>query len=246
MIFLVASYSVYTDWILRTVKIPADLALELPRLPLAWAAVIVLALLFFVVLEGGYRRLKAETQLKEKSENKQAQLEKDNQKLLCELAVAQQGLQNANAHFERLQNEIAELRRTFPRIEVIGCERAVTHLYEGLVVRNHGEPAFNIEILPVQVGSAILRTVRGVERLAKDDGERHMQFEIQNKSGGVESQKLFDFMRTQNIDAIDVLVVYKDWENHWYRTLCKIERDVLARGGLAFKHVSQERTKPPA
>lgn len=56
---------------------------------------------------------------------------------------------------------------------------------------------------------------------------------------------MFDEMREQRIDEITVALIYKDAENHWYKTIGKIERNVSEAGGLSVRYVRQERTKRP-
>jgi hypothetical protein len=52
-------------------------------------------------------------------------------------------------------------------------------------------------------------------------------------------------MRKFKVDEIGVKLIYKDAENHWYETIGKIERDVMAVGGLLVRYVRRERTKQP-
>jgi len=37
---------------------------------------------------------------------------------------------------------------------------------------------------------------------------------------------LFDEMKNYRVDSITVALVYKDGENQWYKTICKIARNV--------------------
>lgn len=57
MVVIVAIYSAFTSWILPFVELPkaAYLFLNLPKLPLAWAAAIFLLGIAFIFAEGGYR-----------------------------------------------------------------------------------------------------------------------------------------------------------------------------------------------
>jgi hypothetical protein len=116
-----------------------------------------------------------------------------------------------------------------PRVEIIGCESP--RIPEALVLINHGEPAYNIEINPVRVGTSNLEITRGIERLTKEDGKKYVDFEIDGTC-----ERLFDVLRRQKLDGIDVVFHYQDWNHRKHEGHCRIERDVLAKGGLSFRH----------
>jgi hypothetical protein len=118
----------------------------------------------------------------------------------------------------------------------------------GLIVVNHGEPAYDVSILTseVQVGTSKLRLEGGKPALTKSDGDAFFAASIEISPGSsLLGDGLFDEMRKQRVDNITIALVYKDAENHWYKTIGNIERDVMETGGLSVKYVRQERTKQP-
>jgi hypothetical protein len=123
--------------------------------------------------------------------------------------------------------------------------RAMGH--HGLVVVNHGEPAYDVSILPseVQVGTSKLRFEGSKSTFTKADGDAFFASSIEISPGSSLLGGLFDEMRKQRVDSICVELIYKDAENHWYKTIGEIERDVNEVGGLSVKYIRQKRTKRP-
>jgi hypothetical protein len=121
--------------------------------------------------------------------------------------------------------------------------------HHGLIVVNHGEPAYDVSLLTseVQIGTSKLRFEGSKPILTKTDGDAFFLATITESPGHhTLGNGLFDEMRTQRVDDIIVALIYKDAENHWYKTVGKIERNVSEPGGLSVRYVRQERTKQPS
>jgi hypothetical protein len=120
--------------------------------------------------------------------------------------------------------------------------------HHGLIVVNHGEPAYDVSIVTteVQVGTSKLRLEGNKPVFTKTDGDAFFAASIGRSPGSsLLGNGLFDEMRTQHLDDIAIALAYKDAENNWYKTVGKIERDVSATEGLSVRYVRQERTKQP-
>jgi hypothetical protein len=116
----------------------------------------------------------------------------------------------------------------------------------GLIIANEGEPAYDISVAKSQVliGAARLKFMPGIARLTKEAGEALLEAWIELSPGKVSmGSDLFDQMRNDGVPAITLNVIYKDGESRWYKSVCKIERDVLAAGGITTRFVGQRRTK---
>jgi hypothetical protein len=120
--------------------------------------------------------------------------------------------------------------------------------HHGLIVVNHGEPAYDLSILTseISVGSSKLKLAGGQSTFTKSDGAAFFAAHIEISPGSsLLGDGLFDEMRKQRVDSISVALIYKDAENRWYKTIGKIERDVSEPGGLSVKYVGQKRTRRP-
>jgi TIR domain-containing protein len=120
--------------------------------------------------------------------------------------------------------------------------------HHGLIVANHGEPAYDVSVLTseVRVGPSKLKLDGSKSTLTKADGDAFFEASIERSPGSwILGSGLFDEMRNYQIDSITVALVYKDAENRWYKTICEIERNVNEIGGLSVKYVRQEPTNQP-
>jgi len=121
--------------------------------------------------------------------------------------------------------------------------------HHGLIVANHGEPAYDVSILTseVQIGTSKLCFEGGKSTFTKADGDAFFAAIIERSPGShIMGGALFDEMRKQRVDDITVALIYKDGENHWYKTIGKIERNVSEPGGLSVRYVRQEPSKQPS
>lgn len=116
----------------------------------------------------------------------------------------------------------------------------------GLFVKNDGEPAYDVAVSEPHIGTSVLKFETDKPRIAKEDGEEFFPSWIETSPRHlIMGSGLFEEMRKQNIPEIEVTLTYKDSRNRWYQTLSRIERDVMAHGGLTVRYVRQERAEAP-
>jgi hypothetical protein len=118
----------------------------------------------------------------------------------------------------------------------------------GLVLENDndGKPAYDISIFEKKIAvgswslvfwdSPIPRLTKGKEALV----ESHVDLP---SHVGMTGDALHQGMVKHGIVEISVKVRYKDQDNRWYESICRIERDVLASGGLKALFMKQRRIK---
>jgi hypothetical protein len=117
---------------------------------------------------------------------------------------------------------------------------------DGLTIANDGEPAYDISApeTGVPIGPARLKFMGDISRLTKDDGEAAFETFIEISPHNMTmGSGLFDQLRKSGVTDVTFAVRYKDGGNRWYKSLCRIERDVHATGGLTARFVGQRRTK---
>jgi hypothetical protein len=118
----------------------------------------------------------------------------------------------------------------------------------GLILVNDGEPAYEIGTYSpfVTFGTLKLRFSNTINRLTREDGEAQISTWIERSEGGaVLGSGLFEIMRQEAIREVSVPVLYKGAKNRWYKSICKIERDVTVSGGLGVKTDFRGRTRKP-
>jgi hypothetical protein len=118
----------------------------------------------------------------------------------------------------------------------------------GLVIANHGEPAYEIGVyLPfAESGPLRLHFSNRITHLKTDDGESQISTWIDSDKSGFSGNGLFEVMRQFDINRVSIPISYKDIKNRWYRTVCTIDRNVLlARDGLVVKSNFRGRTRKP-
>ncbi len=120
--------------------------------------------------------------------------------------------------------------------------------HHGLIVTNHGEPAYDVSVSTpkIQIGTSELNFQGSKPVFTKADGDTFFigTIELAPHSRTL-GDALFEEMRKFHVDEITVKLIYKDAENHWYETIGKIERDVMATGGLLVRYVRQEQARQP-
>lgn len=120
------------------------------------------------------------------------------------------------------KNRLPELR---PKIVPVRYARSADGYY-GLFVRNDGEAAFEVYIGEVMIGTSRLRFWNEFPGLDKSDGEKLFDAHLELSPGsGQTGEGLRDEMIRQNIESAVISIFYKDFENHWYLTKCKLARD---------------------
>lgn len=120
--------------------------------------------------------------------------------------------------------------------------------HHGLIVSNHGEPAYDVSVSTdeILVGTSILRFEGNKPTFTKADGEAFFIGTIEESPHShTMGSALFEKMRKHQVNEITVELIYKDAENHWYKTVGQIERNVSEPGGLSVRYVQQKRAKQP-
>jgi hypothetical protein len=128
-----------------------------------------------------------------------------------------------------------------PKIRALRYGSEPPHGRSGLVITNDGEIAYDISIPDVRFGAFILKIECDMPRLTPSDGDKLCQAWIE-KSPDTHStgNNLFDEMVCQHIDDVEIPIYYKDEDNRWYKTRCKVERNVKTSGGLDVRYIAQE------
>jgi hypothetical protein len=133
-----------------------------------------------------------------------------------------------------------ELPAQRPKIRALSYGLIPAKGFHGLVICNEGEPAYDVSIPQIQVGTAVLNIECDVPRLAHNTGDVPCRAWIEKSSNNfVDGNNLFEVMRTQSIAELEVSIHYKDEENRWYRTQSKLERTVRVSGGLLVRYLGQ-------
>lgn len=119
----------------------------------------------------------------------------------------------------------------------------------GLILVNDGEPAYEIGVYPpnVALGVCKLHFENTIRRLTKEDGEAQLSTWIeQSERSGVLGSGLFEFMRQNKIADTTIPLRYKSSNERWYKTVCRIERDVVhSSDGLVITSRFRGRTWKP-
>jgi hypothetical protein len=135
-----------------------------------------------------------------------------------------------------------------PKVVPVRFIKPPTQTFAGLMIANDGEPAYDVSISPVQIGTSTLEIEGGYPRLIKNEGEQYCRVWIRKENRGVATgNDLLSEFVSQGLTEISLIIRYKDGDNRWYVTECKLERDVLTSNGIAVKYVSQklsEQSKP--
>lgn len=120
--------------------------------------------------------------------------------------------------------------------------------YYGLVVANHGEPAYDVSVSTdeIPIGTSKLTFAGNKPTFTKADGEAFFVGVIEvSPHSHIMGSGLFEEMIKHHVNEITVELIYKDAENQWYKTIGKIERNVSAPGGLSVRYDQQKRAKQP-
>ena len=108
----------------------------------------------------------------------------------------------------------------------------------GLVIRNQGDSAFEVQPRNnIPVGTSRITFDGSLPNWAKDDGEGFFPINMELANGGGLMGGLFEEMRDKNIASVPITVTYKDSRGRRYKTMCRIDRNVIAPHGLAITDV---------
>ena len=162
------------------------------------------------------------------------------------------GLQRTSGKTDRLRiesitpgQESNALRGKIPRIAPAGHGNMIPGQWQGLIIVNDGEPAYDVSFGSIHIGKSAMVFTRGIQRLTKEDGKAHCEYWIKQDSGTDVPGGLFEEMVRYSIDAVDLPIRYKDGNNQWYETTVKLERDVMAPTGIYTRYVVQKKITQP-
>jgi len=113
--------------------------------------------------------------------------------------------------------------------------------YQGLLVANDGDPAYEIYVLSGKIGDSTPTFENKIQRLTKNDGEGFFPINIKLAGGGGLLGGLSEEMRTKNIATLPITICYRSGKRRRYKTTCKIARDVSAIHGLSIEDVHHGR-----
>jgi hypothetical protein len=101
--------------------------------------------------------------------------------------------------------------------------------------------AYDVSVAEVLVGTSKLHFWgKALPRLSKPEGKVLLESAIKMPDGGgLLGNGLFQEMVRQKIESVSLKISYKDADNQHYVTECLIERDVLAKDGLAVRFTKQ-------
>ncbi len=132
---------------------------------------------------------------------------------------------------ERIQAEQRALVMPRPKIVPIDWGKRLDRT--GLIVRNDGEPAFDIFISePIHIGGASLTFLnRTRSGLAKPEGELLLEAHIKLSSGTVTSgYALRDVMIEAKQETIAIDIRYRDFNGRSYTTPCEVVKEFWENG----------------
>jgi hypothetical protein len=110
----------------------------------------------------------------------------------------------------------------------------------GLIVANDGEPAYEVSIPDVQLGTSVV-IFKGVCPRMEKRSNTEWRVLIKHDHGGVSSGNFLQReMLGQGVGDIAVPVRYKDGDGLWYVSHCRIELNASVSGGLAVHTDGQE------
>jgi hypothetical protein len=111
---------------------------------------------------------------------------------------------------------------------------------EGLFLETHGEPAYNVRIAPVMIGRWTL-SFRGVHQITRQGGAAFCGARL--TCGNNLVTKLLRVWQDQPTEPSQatILVTYDDGAGSAYRSVCRMEIDVLEPEGIAVSLERQER-----
>jgi hypothetical protein len=134
-----------------------------------------------------------------------------------------------------------ELPALRPRVVPVGYGKPQGRVWAGLLIANDGEPAYDISIPPVKLGTSLIEIEPEIHRLTKEDGQKFCKVWIrQEHRGTTTGNDLMTEMINQSISDVRVSIFYND-DEHRYVTAFRIMRDVSARGlGISVKDYHQD------
>lgn len=140
-----------------------------------------------------------------------------------------------------------------PRVAPVRYGQLIPGGFYGLVLTNEHESVAYDVCVPerkrnIPIGSSrLVFWDRSISRLTKSQEaliDAHIELSPRTTMTG---DGLHDEMVKNNVIDIEVPILYKDADNHWYETTCKIERDVLSKHahGITVRYGGRKPIKSP-
>lgn len=135
------------------------------------------------------------------------------------------------------EKPLPELR---PKIIAVSYTRLASVPVLGFEIANDGEPAYEVSIPDVKMGTSVVTFEGNCPRMA-NRSTTEWRVLIKHDTGGFSTgNSLREEMLKQGLHEIAVPIRYKDGNNLWYVSHCRIEVNVSVRNGLAVHTDSQE------
>jgi hypothetical protein len=127
-----------------------------------------------------------------------------------------------------------------PRIVAVSYSRIAAVPALGFIVANDGEPAYEVSISDVQVGTSVV-VFEGVCPRMDNRSSTEWRVLIKHDHGGFSTgNSLRDEMRRQGVGEIAVPIRYKDGNGLWYVSHCRIELNASVINGITVRNDGQE------
>jgi hypothetical protein len=128
-----------------------------------------------------------------------------------------------------------------PMVDASSYGKAPEGIRDGLYLVNHWPtPALELRIEDTRFGGNFI-SFKGPSRLAKEDKTCFFSMHVEDKDGTGWMDNLFGVMRDWQKCADDwtfrlpVSIVYRDFHNNWYRSVCELEPDSTGKGSGPIK-----------
>jgi hypothetical protein len=138
------------------------------------------------------------------------------------------------------ENKPLTLPEIRPRIVAVSYSRIASVPALGFVVANDGEPAYEVSIANVQLGTSVV-TFEGICPRMDNRSSTEWRVLIKHDHGGFSTgNSLRDEMRRQGVGEIAVPIRYKDGNGLWYVSHCRIELNASVINGITVRNDGQE------
>lgn len=157
-----------------------------------------------------------------------------------EMAQLKSSIEEKDKELSRLKSpELPELR---PNIVPVRYAKLPDLPVLGLETANDGEVAYELSVPSVKLGTSVVVFDGYCPRLTKTDEHLFWRvFVMTDTRSTTTGNGLRNEMVRQGIGEMVVPIQYKDGDNRWYATKCRLELDVSVRGsGIAVHNDGQE------
>lgn len=140
------------------------------------------------------------------------------------------------SEFRQKSNPLPAVR---PKVVPVDFGTVPERTFAALTITNDGEPAYEVSILPVNIGTSLSTAYESFGRLAKDD-HRHIDVKIETQEQKfVVANDLSKEMLRQKVRKAPMLIRYRD-ADHWYISKCSIEIDTVKDSHISVHFDGQE------